>query len=294
MGSDVGWGCMHRSAQMLVTQAFLWCNLGRDWRLDDHDVPPEEYYRILQLVEDSPRAPFSIHKIALQGNSLSKQVGQWFGPSTAIVALSQLHELQQLDHEFSMYLADDSMIYLDALYAKCRSTPPSSPSSSSSAAQSEMTQPFRPVLILIPVRIGLEKPNDIYIPALREVFQYPQCIGIIGGRPRASLYFIAAQGDTLLYLDPHFPQQSVDMSNPPFSNASYHSTVIRRINMKDCDPSMAVAFFCSSRKNLNDFVARSREIMESSDSFIFGIQDNTPAPRSEDHPVVVVGDDDLD
>ena len=93
-----------------------------------------------------------------------------------------------------MYLADDSMIYLDALYAKCRSTPPSSPSSSSSAAQSEMTQPFRPVLILIPVRIGLEKPNDIYIPALREVFQYPQCIGIIGGRPRASLYFIAAQG----------------------------------------------------------------------------------------------------
>ena len=36
------------------------------------------------------------------------------------------------------------------------------------------------------------------------------------------------------------------------------------------------------------------QIMESSDSFIFGIQDNTPAPRSEDHPVVVVGDDDLD
>lgn len=42
-----------------------------------------------------------------------------------------------------------------------------------------------------------------YICQLRTVLSWRQSIGIVGGRPSASLYFIGFQGEHVLYLDPH-------------------------------------------------------------------------------------------
>eukprot|EP00744_Colponema_vietnamica_P020550 GILI01029223.1.p1 GENE.GILI01029223.1~~GILI01029223.1.p1 ORF type:complete len:234 (-),score=50.15 GILI01029223.1:96-797(-) len=41
--------------------------------------------------------------------------------------------------------------------------------------------------------------------------QLPQCIGMIGGKPRFSLYFVGFQGEDLIYLDPHFVQPSFNV-----------------------------------------------------------------------------------
>lgn len=49
--------------------------------------------------------------------------------------------------------------------------------------------------------------NERYIPQLQQVLTWPQSIGIVGGRPSSSLYFVGCQDDQVLYLDPHQAQQ---------------------------------------------------------------------------------------
>ena len=45
--------------------------------------------------------------------------------------------------------------------------------------------------------------NSVYIAQLRAVLTWRQSIGIVGGRPSSSLYFIGFQHEHVLYLDPH-------------------------------------------------------------------------------------------
>lgn len=56
-------------------------------------------------------------------------------------------------------------------------------------------------------RVVLVQVNERYISQLQEVLQWPQSIGIVGGRPSSSLYFVGYQGNQVLYLDPHQAQQ---------------------------------------------------------------------------------------
>lgn len=56
--------------------------------------------------------------------------------------------------------------------------------------------------------------NSRYVPQLQEVLQWPQSVGIVGGRPSSSLYFIGHQGQSVLFMDPH-EVQDVRRSHTP-------------------------------------------------------------------------------
>jgi hypothetical protein len=64
----------------------------KDWRRPPHPVYTADYATYVQILTwffDSPSTlcPFSVHRMALAGKELGKDVGQWFGPSTAAGAI---------------------------------------------------------------------------------------------------------------------------------------------------------------------------------------------------------------
>lgn len=79
--TDKGWGCMLRCGQMIIAQALVFIHLGRDWIWNFH-TKDSIYLQILQKIEDKKSSPYSIHQIALMGQSEGKNIGEWFGPNT--------------------------------------------------------------------------------------------------------------------------------------------------------------------------------------------------------------------
>ncbi len=62
---------------------------------------------------------------------------------------------------------------------------------------------WTPLLLLVPLRLGRDRFNMAYFPSLTDTMSRPDCVGVIGGRPRHSLYFVGFQDDNLLHMDPH-------------------------------------------------------------------------------------------
>ncbi|KAG7134509.1 cysteine protease ATG4 like protein [Verticillium longisporum] len=75
----------------------------------------------------------------------------------------------------------------------------------------------------------------------------PQSIGIAGGRPSSSHYFIGAQGSFLFYLDPHHTRTALPYHQDPTLYAqadvdSVHTRRLRRLHVREMDPSMLIGF----------------------------------------------------
>lgn len=77
---------MLRCGQMVLAQSLIDLHLGRDWFWTSTTTDPT-YLKIVNRFEDSRKSPFSIHQIALMGDSEDKKVGEWFGPNTVAQVL---------------------------------------------------------------------------------------------------------------------------------------------------------------------------------------------------------------
>ncbi|KAJ3327410.1 Cysteine protease atg4b [Blyttiomyces sp. JEL0837] len=253
--ADIGWGCMLRSGQMLLANTLLIHSLGRDWRLKKTESRQswDQYVKVISWFFDSNTSPYSIHRIALLGKQFDKEIGEWFGPSTISQVLKVLHD-NNPDTSMSMYVAVDGVIFMEDVKTVCKIT------------DANGKQRWNAVLILIPIRLGLDSLNSVYFEKLKACFDLPHCMGIAGGRPNSSLFFLGYEGNNLIYLDPHYMRPVVESKDTssyvPEDLASYHCPDVRLASIESIDPSMVIGFYCRDEADLLNFTNSAKKLSE--------------------------------
>jgi len=330
--SDIGWGCMLRTGQMILAQTLIYHLLGRDWRLtvQEANQPFSMYRQILRLFTDTPSisSPYSVHNIVTRNKAMVRinnpdfaensttnpfKAEPWFAPS----AICRV--LRNLVHNFgpntlTMYVPSDPVIYIDKIVQLCTqkrrtpsthhhsfnnndsnnsnnnhnnnnsnsnndNKPPSSTDESNSnegkvPEVAKETVPWRSLFILIPMRLGVDKINSIYFQTILSCLRLPQSVGIIGGKPKQSFWFVGFQDDYLVFLDPHIVQESLQ-PNTKFSDESYHCSVPQKIHISEVDPSLAIGFYCHTKDEFDNLCSSITEISKAS-APIFTIEQEEP------------------
>ncbi|QSZ31968.1 hypothetical protein DSL72_001537 [Monilinia vaccinii-corymbosi] len=259
--SDTGWGCMIRSGQSLLANALLTLRMGREWR---RGLSGNEERKILSLFADDPRAPYSIHKFVEHGASAcGKHPGEWFGPSATARCIQALTN-NQAESELRVYITGDgSDVYEDTFM---------------SIAKPNNTD-FTPTLVLVGTRLGLDKITPVYWEALKYSLQMPQSVGVAGGRPSSSHYFVGVQESDFFYLDPHQTRPALPYKDNVEDYTtedidSCHTRRLRRLHIKEMDPSMLIAFLI---RDENDWKEWRRAVKEVQGKGVIHVADQDPA-----------------
>lgn len=240
--SDGGWGCMLRTGQMVVAQSLLKQYFGKtasQWKNLEKSYSRQMYSQIISYFNDTADAPFSLHNIAIIGEKeLKKPIGQWFGPSTIGFVLKEIAE-RQANFPLDIFLAPHSVLFQNEVIRSCT-----------------RRGAWRPVLLLIPTRLGVNKVNPIYFETLKIYMKLKQSVGILGGAPNSSYYFYAIQGDTLFYLDPHTvqPFACIDEKSTAEDISSYFAQSLSTMNLSAIDESLSFGFYCETELDFKDLV----------------------------------------
>ncbi|KAL8856909.1 MAG: hypothetical protein Q9178_006498 [Gyalolechia marmorata] len=237
-----------RLRSQLVDQGGFTSDTG--WGYWRRGMKQREERELLNLFADDPSAPFSIHRFVEHGASAcGKHPGEWFGPSATarcIQALSQDFPAINL----KVYInGDGADVYEDKLL---------------SLATTGEGQ-FTPILVLVGIRLGIDRVTPLYWEALKASLELPQSVGIAGGRPSSSHYFVGHQGDSFFFLDPHQTRPALPRHNDVAEYSkedidSCHTRRLRRIPIQEMDPSMLIGFLIRTRQDWDDWRRRVTEV----------------------------------
>ncbi|KAG7311683.1 hypothetical protein JYU34_002736 [Plutella xylostella] len=276
--SDKGWGCMLRCGQMVLGVALIRVHLSTDWVWTPETRDPT-YLKIIQRFEERKQAPYSIHQVALMGACEGKDVGQWFGPNTIAQVLRKLVVFDKWS-SLVIHVALDNTVVKEDILQQCTVTNDRGDTSTSS--DSVFISDWMPLLLIVPLRLGLSEINPIYIEGLKICFQSPQSIGVIGGKPNQALYLVGCVGDEVIYLDPHTTQKSGLIENKLTDeqkemDCSYHCKYASRIPILAMDPSVAVCFLCRTRSDFDELCTAMQQRLMKESQPLFELCDQRPA-----------------
>jgi len=193
--------------------------------------------------------------------------------------------------DLHIHIAMDSILVMSEVKESCRAK-------LSSQMQEQVLSKrehslWKPLLLVVPLRLGLSELNPAYIPGLKAVFESPQSVGIMGGRPNHALFFIGYAENELLYLDPHTVQQTVTIGSKftqdeEAADETYHLRKPGRLNFLAMDPSVAVCFYLSSEDEFDTLCKKLTERFSSTLSLFEICEKRTTFSNATANPPTVI------
>ena len=267
--SDCGWGCMIRSSQMIIcralykifkynlkekeknnlTKIIIPFIMDNNLILNENEYPQmNNYINKLKafgkddIVEIDP--PFSIHKICILGEKFGRACGEWFSDFELPKIYDIINSIFDILPNVSI-IHFNSVIRLKTILDRCFKEDTTNKENNINnnfdndinTIHNENEIRFegkkyifeKMGLIFVTVRLGLNKVSLDYIPSLKKVFNYKECIGIIGGKKNSNSasYFFGYYENNLLYLDPHHNYPSIQKLDNENINTYINKTIYK-------------------------------------------------------------------
>lgn len=229
-----------------------------------------EYLKILQCFGDSPsqHCPLSIHNILEVGAPYGLLAGSWLGPYALCRSLEALaHAVRERTSGNRLECNLPMKVYVVSGDSDGeRGGAPCICMDDVESFSTDVDDTWTPILLLVPLVLGLDKVNSRYLPSLWATFTFPQSLGVLGGKPGASTYLVGVQGDQAFYLDPHEVQQVLIVApeDVDVDVSSYHCSVLKKMPLSAIDPSLALGFYCRDRGDFEDLCKRATDLEKDS------------------------------
>jgi cysteine protease ATG4 len=203
---------------------------------------------------DDASAPFSIHSVCETTTAWGAPPGRWFEPSVMCRAFSALIEANgDLRNQIAVHVVggqneDDSAGGV--------------PTIDDGELRAKSADVGKALLLFVPLVLGVGRNiNTRYISQLRSIIAFKQSIGVIGGRPNASLYLVGHSDDVFFYLDPHTVQPANSFAEAVDFDSYYCSTPLQ-MRGELLDPTLALGFYCRDGDDLDSLFASVKALAE--------------------------------
>ena len=280
--SDCGWGCMIRSSQMILARAIykilkkttltdrslkLTLYYFLDYPINTNKFPTvlQYYYQKInsflklnkQKVNKKIFSPFSIRNICIAGELFELSCGQWFSDPKLVSIYDFLNTNLNIIPKLKI-IKSVSLIKLETIMNKCfkpiNINQPISPEIERTIYNNKDYCFEYYGLIFISIRLGIYNISEEYYNSIKDLFSCKEFLGFIGGKDYAASYFIGFNSKNLLYIDPHYSQESVI---PPIEDDNIKSYIEKHLYQLPFDklqPAFTMAFLFRDINEYNELI----------------------------------------
>ena len=273
---------------------FLILDISRECRISFINVTQDMIKELETLSNEENQnyvtSPFSLRNIIKTQKKLNpngKKVGQWFSNYDMIKILTKINKqmTEKDDCDFKIINFENETMYIEDLIKECFEEVETQGFEYISKSVFDSNENFSALnqeninknlnnefyvfnnrryifkqkfIIFISVRHGLHNLDEDLYGEVLKIFDINTNIGLIGGKNSRAFYFIGKCGDNLIFLDPHYVQQTIPLNvlGTDKIEESYTPNNIYYMNISELSPSFSIGFAIKDVKDFKLFMQK--------------------------------------